>query len=57
MEFEATAHNAFPGRPKLQKQASRWAKKNVQSDAVTVIGGIQLKADLGDHSLEIQPEG
>ncbi|HSK97009.1 MAG TPA: hypothetical protein VK891_10370 [Euzebyales bacterium] len=54
MEFEATAHNAFPGRPKLQKQASRWAKKN---DAVTVIGGIQLKADLGDHSLEIQPEG
>jgi hypothetical protein len=55
--FDATAHNAFPGRAKLQKQARTWGKNNVENDAVTVIGGVRLKTDLGDHTLEAVPEG
>lgn len=51
-----TARTVFKGQPEVRKNAANWAKDNARNDTVTVIGGMQLKADLGNHRLTIVPE-
>lgn len=53
--FIRTVENVFADNPE-SKKAKRWTRKNVPSDNVTVIGGIQLKGDVERHMLELRRE-
>lgn len=48
---------AFPVDSKTGKQAMRWAVKNVENDAATVIGGVEMTVVLQEHTLEVYPAG
>lgn len=49
--FLRTAENVFANQAEFQEEAMRWAEENHRNDAITIIGGIQLRADLGAHDM------
>jgi hypothetical protein len=46
---------AFAGQPDLREEARTWAGENAENDTVTVLGGIELRAALQDHSMTLLP--
>ena len=53
-----TLDTPFDARqPTFRKQAVAWTGKNLDNDAVALIGGMELSLELQEHRLQLYPEG
>jgi hypothetical protein len=55
--FRFMVESVYAGQPTFRKQAGSWAAKNLENEAVTVIGGMELSVELQQHAIRIYPEG
>jgi hypothetical protein len=54
--FREAADTVFASQPDVAQEAAMWAEENIDNDASTVVGGIELTVDLGEHRITFVPE-